>query len=193
MECELWFYFAKRHFSGFNYGHGSRVTNNFLTFLCYPFLIRDAWCVNKRLVLFLEDVVNQLKCLFALRVAQDISSLEKYGSILLQFNRNGLELPSTHKLCHEIAHVSKQGFENFWLLIPLYCLMNLCLQLLPSWRLTRAGCLFVQSRALIGEGVARNSSLQFVWMTQFLIKTFYWYFRLTTVARFDNAANFLRH
>ena len=37
-------------------------------------------------LLFLEDVDNHLKRLFALRVAQDISSLEKYGSILLEFN-----------------------------------------------------------------------------------------------------------
>ena len=36
--------------------------------------------------LFLEDVVNLLKRLFALSVAQDIPSLEKYGSILLEFN-----------------------------------------------------------------------------------------------------------
>ena len=36
--------------------------------------------------LFLEDIVNLLKRLFALSVAQDISSLEKYGSILLEFN-----------------------------------------------------------------------------------------------------------
>ena len=64
-------------------------------------------------LLFLEDVVNLLKRLFALRVAQDISSLEKYGSIILEFNRNGGELPSTNKFCHEIAHVSKQSFENF--------------------------------------------------------------------------------
>ena len=92
-------------------------------------------------LLFLEDVDNLLKRLFALRVAQDISSLEKYGSILLEFNRNGGELPSTHKFCHEIVHVGKQGFENFWLLIPLYCLKNLCLQLLPGWILTRAGLL----------------------------------------------------
>ena len=63
--------------------------------------------------LFLEDVVNLLKRLFALRVAQDISSLEKYGSILLEFNRNGGEQPSTLKFCHEVAHVGKQGFENF--------------------------------------------------------------------------------
>ena len=90
-------------------------------------------------LLFLEDIVNLLKRLFALRVAQDISSLEKYGSILLEFNRNGGELPSTHKFCHEIVHVGKQGFENFWLLILLYCLKNLCLQLLPGRRLIRSG------------------------------------------------------
>ena len=91
------------------------------------------------MLLFLEDVVNLLKRLFALSVAQDISSLEKLGSILLEFNRNSGELPSTIKFCHEIAHVGKQGFENFWLLILLYCLKNHYLQLRPGWRLTRAG------------------------------------------------------
>ena len=89
--------------------------------------------------LFLEDVVNLLKRLFALSVAQDISSLEKYGSILLEFNRNGGKLPIAHKFCHEVAHVGKQGFENFWLLIFLDRLKNLCLIILPGWRLTRAG------------------------------------------------------
>ena len=87
--------------------------------------------------LFLEDVVNQLKSLFALSVAQDVSSLEKYGSIFLKSNRDGVELPSTLKFCHEIAHVGKQGFENTWLFILLYCLKNHCLQLRPGWRLTR--------------------------------------------------------
>ena len=92
-------------------------------------------------LLALEDVDNLLKRLFALRVAQDISSLEKYSSILLQFNRNSGELPSTRKFCHEVVHVGKQGFENFWLLILLYRLKNLCLQLLPGRRLTRSGLL----------------------------------------------------
>ena len=97
--------------------------------------------VSKRFFasLLLEDVVNLLECLFALRVAQDISSLEKYGSILLEFNRNGVELPSTLKFCHEIADVDKPGFENFHLLILLYCLKNLCLQMSPGWLLTRVG------------------------------------------------------
>ena len=89
--------------------------------------------------LFLEEVVDLLKRLFALRVAQDISSLEKYGSILLEFNRNGGELPSTLQFCHEVLHVGKQGFENFCLLILLYRRKHLCLQLLPGWRLTRPG------------------------------------------------------
>ena len=102
------------------------------------------YCLN-RLLLFLEDVVNLLKRLFALRVAQDISSLEKYGSILLEFNRNGGELPSTHIFCHEIVHFGVQGFENFWLLILLYCLKNFCLQLLPGRRLIRAGLLLKSS------------------------------------------------
>ena len=92
--------------------------------------------------LVLEDVINQLKCLFALSVAQDVSSREKYGSILLESDRNGVELPSLLNFCHEIEHVGKQGFENFWLLILLYCLKNLCLQLLPGRRLTSAGLLF---------------------------------------------------
>ena len=88
-----------------------------------------------------EDVVNQLKRLFALTVAQDISSLKKHGSILLELNLNGGELPTTHKFCHEIAHVGKQGFKNLWLIILLDRLKNLCLQLLPDRRLTRAGLL----------------------------------------------------
>ena len=37
-------------------------------------------------LLCLEDFVNLLKRLFALSIAQDISSLEKYGGILLEFN-----------------------------------------------------------------------------------------------------------
>ena len=89
--------------------------------------------------LLLEDVVDLLKRLFALSVAQDISSLEKHGSILLELNRDGGELPSTLQFCHEVAHVGKQGFENFCLLILLYCLEHLCLQLRPGWRLTRPG------------------------------------------------------
>ena len=86
--------------------------------------------------LVLEDVVNLLKRLFALRIAQDISSLKEYGGILLEFNRNGGELPSTLKFCHVVAHFSKQGLENFWLLIFLDCHKNLRLQFLPAWRLT---------------------------------------------------------
>ena len=74
--------------------------------------------------LCLEDVVDLLKRLFALTVAQDISSLEKYGSIVLESDRNGGELPSTLKVCHEVAHVGKQGFENLWLIILLDCLNN---------------------------------------------------------------------
>ena len=59
-----------------------------------------------------KDVVNLLKRLFALTIVQDISSLEKYGSIILEFNRDGGELPSALKFCYEIAHVGKQGFEH---------------------------------------------------------------------------------
>ena len=102
------------------------------------------------LLLALEDVVNLLKRLFALTVAQDISSLEKCGSIILEFNRNGGELPSTHKFVHEILHVGKQGLENDCLLIPLYCLKNLCLQLLPGRRLTHASLLVLLLDALLG-------------------------------------------
>ena len=89
--------------------------------------------------LFLEDVDDLLKRLFALSVAQDISSLEKYGSIILEFNRNGGELPSTLQFCHEVAHVGGQGFKNYCLLILLDHRKNLCLQFLPAWWLTRAG------------------------------------------------------
>ena len=45
----------------------------------------------------------------------------------------------TLKLSHEFAHVGKQGFENVCSLILLDCLKNLCLQLLPGWRLSCAG------------------------------------------------------
>ena len=89
--------------------------------------------------LFLEDVVDLLKRHFAVSFTQDISSLEKHGGILLKFNRNGGELPSMLKFCHEVAHVGKQVFENFWLLILLDRLKNLCLQYLPGLRLTLAG------------------------------------------------------
>ena len=89
--------------------------------------------------LFLEDVVDLLKRLFALRVAQDISSWEKYGSILLELNWYSGELPRTLKFFHVTAHVGNQGLENFWLLIFLYRLKNLWLQLRPVLRLTRAG------------------------------------------------------
>ena len=82
--------------------------------------------------LFLEDVVDLLKRPFAVFVAQDISSLEKYGSILLEFNRDGGELPSPLNFCHEVAHVGKQGFEYDLLLIFLYCFKNHCLQLRPA-------------------------------------------------------------
>ena len=56
----------------------------------------------------------------------------------MEFNRNCGELPSTLKFCHEVAHVGKQGFENFCLLILLDRRKNLCLQFLPAWRLSRA-------------------------------------------------------
>ena len=89
--------------------------------------------------LFFEGVVDLLKRIFALWIAQDISSLEKYGSILLEFNWNVGELPSTLTFCHEAAHFGKYGFENFWLFILLDRRKNPCLQFLPAWRLTRAG------------------------------------------------------
>ena len=92
-----------------------------------------------RQLLCLDDAVNLLKRLFALNFAQDISSLEKHGSILLELNRNGGELPSTYNFCHEIVHVDRQGLEHNWLVILVYCLKNHCLQLRPGRRLTRAG------------------------------------------------------
>ena len=88
--------------------------------------------------LVLEDVVDLLKRLFAPGVAQDSSAREEDGSVVLESDRDGVELPSALQFCHEIAHVGKQGFENFWLLILLYCRKNLCLQLLPVRRLTHA-------------------------------------------------------
>ena len=90
-------------------------------------------------LLFLEDVVNLLERLLAIRVAQDISSLEKHGSIILKFNRKSGELSSTYKFCHEVAHVGKQGFEKNRLLILLNRRKNPCLQLLPFLRQTLAG------------------------------------------------------
>ena len=83
--------------------------------------------------LFLKAVVNLLKCLFALTVTQDIASLGKYGSILLEFNRNFSEVPSLLSVCHEIAHAGKQGFENCWLVILLDRINNHWLQFLPAW------------------------------------------------------------
>ena len=56
----------------------------------------------------------------------------------MKFDRNGVELLSTLKLCHEVAHVGEQGFENFFRLILLDRLKNLCLIVLPGRRLTRA-------------------------------------------------------
>ena len=82
-------------------------------------MVECQWAKQAQVVvLFLEDVVNLLKRLLALRVAQDISSLEKHGSILLEFNRNGGELPSKLNVCHEVAYVVKQVFEFFCLPIP---------------------------------------------------------------------------
>ena len=83
--------------------------------------------------LLLEDVVDLLKFLFARGVAQDISSLEEYGSILLEFNRNFVERPSTLSLCHESEHFGTQTFEFIWLLIFLYSRNNSFLQLLPPF------------------------------------------------------------
>ena len=80
----------------------------------------------------LEGVDNLLKRLFTLRVAHDISSLEEHGCILLEVHRDVGELPSTLKFSYEVAHVGKQGFENLWLLLLLYCINNHCLQLLPA-------------------------------------------------------------
>ena len=93
--------------------------------------------LNRGLVF--EDVINLLKRLFALSVAQDSPSGEKCLSILLEFHRNGVELPSLLNMQHEIVHVGKQGLEKFWLLILLDRRKNLCLQLRPVWRLNRAG------------------------------------------------------
>ena len=96
----------------------------------------NLWLAPVPASLFLEDVVNLLKRLFALNVAQDISSLEKDGSILLELNRNFGELPSTLKFGHEVAHVVKQGFENIRLPILFDSRKYLCLQFVPVWRWT---------------------------------------------------------
>ena len=50
--------------------------------------------------------------------------------------RNGGELSSKYKFCHEVVHVVKQGFEFFWLPIPFDRRKYLCLQSLPVWRRT---------------------------------------------------------
>ena len=99
--------------------------------------------------LVFENVVNLLKCFFAISFAQDSSSGEKHGSIFLERDRDGVELPSTLEFCQEISHVGKQGFENFWLLIILDRQKNLCLQLLPGWRLARAGLLLKALSVLV--------------------------------------------
>ena len=62
--------------------------------------------------LCLELVDDLLKQLFALRVAHHISSLEKHGSILLELDRNVVELPNTLFFCHEVAHVGQMLFKT---------------------------------------------------------------------------------
>ena len=110
--------------------------------------------------LVLEDVVDHLKILFALVVAQDSSSGEEYGSIVLESDRNGVERLGANLLYHEIAHVSKQFFENFWLVILLDRSMNLCLQFLPSgrWRCAVENldhvCLFADADQ--GDGLVQD-------------------------------------
>ena len=89
--------------------------------------------------LFLEDVDNLLKWRFAITIGYLPSSWEKQGSVVLESNWYGVELPSPLKFCHKLAHVGKPGSENFILGILFYCVKNLWLQLRPVLRLTRAG------------------------------------------------------
>ena len=89
--------------------------------------------------LILEAVVNHLKCFLAPGIAQDSSSGEKNGSIILEFYRDGVKLPNTLSFLNEIEHLIKQVLKYSYLLILLYCLKNPCLQLSPGLLHTRAG------------------------------------------------------
>ena len=62
-------------------------------------------------LLVLEGVANLLKRLFALRIAQDSSSGEKYGSIVLELNRYFVELLSSNKFIYAFKHLVMQLFE----------------------------------------------------------------------------------
>ena len=82
--------------------------------------------------LALEGVVDLLELLFALWIAQNISSLKKYGSVFLEFNRNGVELPIINKVFHEILHFFIQVCENFCRCVFIDRLKNFWFQLLPG-------------------------------------------------------------
>ena len=87
----------------------------------------------------LAEIADLLKRLLAVSFAQDSSPREESGSIVLECDRDGVELLSALHFLNEIAHFGLQGFEMFWLLILLDRRKNLCLQWLPAWRLTHAG------------------------------------------------------
>ena len=79
----------------------------------------------------LEGVVDSLKRLFALSLAQEISSGKEEVSIVLEFDRDIVELLITLSFINEIVHFGNQGFESFWLLILLDRCSNLLLQVRP--------------------------------------------------------------
>ena len=87
------------------------------------------WRVTASLVL--EGVVDFLKRLFAVSLAQEISSGKEDVSIVLEFDRDVVELLITLSFINEIVHFGDQGFENFWLLILLDRITNPLLQVRP--------------------------------------------------------------
>ena len=107
-----------------------------------------------------EDVVDKLKLLFALFVAQHISSLEKQGSIFLESDFDVVVLPSFLNIFHESHHSHQQIMESCFLGIVLYRLKNLCLQALPSLQLTCARSRLGIRRALTSSAILRLGGIR---------------------------------
>ena len=101
-------------------------------------------------MLVLKGVVDHLKRLFAPSVGQEIPSIEKYFSIVLELNRQiVIELPITNKVFGETEHFGMQVFENFWWIVILDRLINHFLEFCPGGcRLTHTGSQLVHKHAL---------------------------------------------
>ena len=84
--------------------------------------------------LVLKEVANLLKRLFAPSVAQDSSFGEKSSSIILELNRDGVELTIKLSVVNELLHIIVQAIEDILLLIFLDCSKNLWLQFRPFLR-----------------------------------------------------------